>query len=781
MGQKAGFCLMLLRAASLLLLSGCLGVSQNPSYFPHLLPTEDIIRTHAKPPGPSYFSNFDPHAVRLEVRPLEATNPVRTQQVLIATVYDEKGVPRRNRRVEWMVEGAGNIVEVDESGLFPGRGYKVDNKYAVSYTDYQEHVITRGNVDPNDDFAIRPGQSWCVISSAVEGDTHVTVYAPEIADWDKHNVFVTAHWVDAEWILPPPSVNRAGSEHVITSNIFRHTDRQPLANYRVRYRILDGPPAIFLPDRPQETVAVSDLNGNASASLVQVSPQAGSNRIGVEIIRPPDPLSPSGAGIVIGRGETAKTWQGAQVSLRIRGPESAAIGQDIPYTITVTNMGQVESSALTLRGVLPEGLQFVRSEPPASLEGKQLIWTFGALPGGQSENVQLVLRADRAGPATTCAAVTTVEGWRDEKCVTTQITAPQPAQLTVTMSDQATALVGAPFTYQITVTNTGGGPANNILLSARFDPGLEHDTRANLVELPLGSLAPGQTKTVPLTLIPRRVGRFSTHVTAAAEGNLRAEAERTVTVQTARLTITKTGPKALYVDQAATWEIAVANPGETLLTNVVIRDRLAAELSYVSATEAGQFSNGEVVWNLGNLSAGEKRVVQVTARCLKVAVRVVNVAVATADPGLQEQAEAVLEIRGLPAYSLDVLKVGDPVLVGDKVIYRIAVTNTGSLPGNQIEIVANVPAQMLVTNTDGPSKARFEGNRVIFPAVDGLEPKGTFSYTVEVRALHAADVRFRVELRAATLTAPVIKEESTNIYAPTNGKGPAPVPPPPPP
>src|SRR6516165_6497947 len=152
--------LLLLAAAGPAWLSGCFGVSQNPSYFPFLLPTCDIIRTHAKPPGAAYYANFDPHAVRLEVRPLTATSPVRTQHVLIATVYDETGKPRRNRRVEWMVEGVGNIVEVDESGYFPGRGYKVDNRYAVSYTNYCEHRITRGNADPNDDFMIRPGQSW---------------------------------------------------------------------------------------------------------------------------------------------------------------------------------------------------------------------------------------------------------------------------------------------------------------------------------------------------------------------------------------------------------------------------------------------------------------------------------------------------------------------------------------------------------------------------------------------------------------------------------------------
>src|ERR1700693_4213206 len=114
MGPKGWrVCLALMLAACIAVLPGCFGGTSNPSYFPYLLPTGDIIQTHAKPIGPGYLANFDPHAVHLEVRPLESTNPVRTQHVIIATVYDEKNVPRRDRRIEWMVEGVGNIVEVD--------------------------------------------------------------------------------------------------------------------------------------------------------------------------------------------------------------------------------------------------------------------------------------------------------------------------------------------------------------------------------------------------------------------------------------------------------------------------------------------------------------------------------------------------------------------------------------------------------------------------------------------------------------------------------------------
>ena len=769
-------CWRLLWAAGLGLLSGCFGGTANPRYFPYYLPPGDIIQTHAKPAGHGYFANFDPHAVHLEVRPLESTNPVRTQHVLIATIYDEKGLPRRDRRVEWMIEGVGNIVEVDESGYLPGRGYKVDNKYAVTYTSYKEHRFSRGNANPNDDFVIRPGQTWCVISSAIEGDTHVTVYAPEIANWDAHKVFVTKHWVDAEWVLPGPAVNRAGIEHPITTHVFRHTDRQPLANYRVRYRILDGPPAVFLPNRTQEAVVISDLSGNATATLVQVAPQPGVNRIGVEIIRPPDPCSPSGAGIIIGQGETSKQWLGPQVTLDLTGPPVAAVGQEIPYTITVANTGQIETQAITVRDTLPAGTQLVRSTPPASIEGNQLIWTLGTLPGGKTYSLQAVLRTGTIGSITNCASMTTLEGYRDEKCVTTNVTAPQQAQLSLAMPEPPSVAVGTPVTLQITATNMGNGPATGVLLSASFDKALEHQTRANPVELPLGTLAPGESRPIPLVLTPTQAGRFSVRVTATADGNLKAEAQAAVAVLASRLSINMNGPKARYVDQAVAFDITVANQGDVGLNNVLVRDQLPPELEFMSATELGQFINGQVVWNVGALPPKGQKVVQVTARCKQLAPRAVNTAVVTAEPNLQEQAEAVLEIRGLPAFSLEVTKLGDPVLVGGKVVYKIVVTNTGSLPANQIQITANVPKEMTVGTTDGPSKARIEGNRVIYPPVDGLQSRQAFTYTIEAAAQQPGDVRFQAELRATGLTEPVSKQESTNIYPPPNGNGAAPTP-----
>jgi uncharacterized repeat protein (TIGR01451 family) len=751
-------------AACLLLLSGCYGVSHNPSYFPYSFePFGDIVRTHAKPVGHGAYGNFDPHAVRVEVRPLEGVSSVRRHYVLIATVYDEKGEPRRHRRVEWMLEGAGNIIEVDESGYFPGRGYKVDNHYAVSYTDYVEHHVTRGNADPNDDFVIRPGQSWCVISAAVEGDTHVSVYCPEIYNWDNNKVVVTTHWVDVAWAFPRPAVARAGAETVLTTSVQRVTDRQPLAGYKVRYRILDGPPAAFLPARTQEYVATSDLAGNASVALAQTGPASGVNRVGVEIIRAPDPTRPSDAGLTLARGETTVSWQAPIITLDLAAPPTVVVGQDLTYTIALNNAGEVESRAMTVRAAIPEGAQYVRSDPAATVENNGLVWTLGELAGKQTRALTATFRTTRVGAVTNKVQVDTAEGLRGEKSATTDVTAqPRPA-LKVSVAGPAVGAVGAPVEYRITVSNPGTGPVTGVALEAKFDEGLEHESKRNPVETPVGTLGPGESRTVPLVLTARLAGALTNVVTARADGGLSDVGRQTVTVKRAAVSLRNTGPAWRYVGRPADWSIEVANTGEVPLANVVVRDALPPELAFQSASDGGTVQGGQVTWTVGALDPGAKKTLRLTTVCQALAPKAVAVARVTAEPGIDTKAEGVLEIRGLPAVRMKVTDRDDPVDAGKATGYRIEVTNQGSLAAADVQVVAVVPDEMRVLDAKGPTAGKVEGQRVTFPAVASLAPGQTLAYTIEVQALKAGTVYFRAELTTSTLTKPLVEEESTSV------------------
>jgi uncharacterized repeat protein (TIGR01451 family) len=765
---------LVLLAAGLAWAAGCESAGQS-EYFSFLAPPGGgLVQTSSRVPGPA--NDVDPHAVKVEVLPAEATNAVRAQHVLVATVTDEKGQPRAHRRIEWMLEGVGNIIEVDENGGAQDRGQKHDNHYAVSYTGDTVRRVSRNNGNPADDIVLNPGQTWCVVSAAVEGDSHVTVYAPEVANWDNHRVLVTTHWVDADWVFPRPAVNRAGTQHVLTTGVFKHTDRQPLTNYRVRYKILDGPPAVFAAGQKQEAEAASDTGGNAGVTLVQVAPTIGTNRIGIEILRPPD--RPSGACIVIGKGETTVAWQAPQVALTLNVPPTAPVGQESPSTITVSNTGTMASQFLTVHDVIPQSFRYLRSDPQATLQGNELIWPVGELAPGQSRVLQVVFEGTQPGKVGNTVALVGRDGVKDEKRAETEVVM---AGLKANMTGPAEAAANAPVSYDITVTNTGTGPATNVVLRDSFDPGLEHESKANPVELPLGTLAPGATRTVRITLTPRRGGTLTNQVAAGADGVPPVTARHIIQVQEAKLVLKQTGPRARYAGRPVTWKLTVSNPSSVPVANVTVRDQIPAEVVFQGASDNGQFANGQVTWNLGALQPKERRTVTVSCQCGKLTPRAVNRAVASADPGATAQDESALEIRGLPAFCFRVSNEQGPVELNEKTTYKMEVINQGSLPGSQVRVTAFVPAEMRVVATNGPTSGKQDGQQVTFVPVDGPAPGETLTYTVAVQALRAGEVHFRAELRAATLSSPVVQEVCTTIFTvPAGGDSPPASPTPPP-
>jgi uncharacterized repeat protein (TIGR01451 family) len=753
-----------------LCLSGCYGVTHNPSDLPHLVPFGDIVRTHAKPGGFAYFWNFDRHACSLDVKPRDATNPVGVQQVFIATVMDEDGKPRHNRRVEWLLEGAGNIIEVDESGFFPGRGYKVDNKYAVSYTDWLEHTITRGTGRPGDDFTILPGQSWCVVTSAVEGDTKVTVYAPEIQNWEKNRIVVSTRWVDALWQLPPPAVCRSGMAQVLSTEVFAPADRRPLANYLVRYKIIDGPPAVFMPARAPEATAITDINGMGSVSLVQLQAEPGVNRIAVEIVRGPDPTAPSGTGVIIGRGEAQVTWEAPKISLNSVVPPTTFFGQDATFTLNVTNNGRVASQEMTVKSAIPEGATFVKSDPPPAVvdtNNRQLIWTLAGLQANGQQHINVIFHPSRPGPITETASLVTRDGQKDEQTATTQVTV---AHLDLRVTGPDTAMVGAPLEFQIELRNTGTAPIQSVLITDDFDAGLEHESHVNTIKKTVGPFAAGEATTVRLTLTPRQVGKLANRVSAVADGGLNAKGEHVVDVRQAAMKIDISGPERKYVNKPVTWQIKVSNPGELPLNNIVVRDLLPAELGFVSASAGGAARGpGEVVWTLSTLPPSQTRILELTTNALHTSAKVMNSVQAVADGGVQASGQAGVEINGLPAFRIDVKDRNDPIEVGQNTSYDITIINRGTMAGSDIEITASVPPQLKVLNVRGPTQPKVEGGKITFPPLATLPVGQQISYGVDVQAVQAGRAVFEVQLKTPLLKEPVTQQESTTIIGGQEG------------
>ncbi len=732
-------------------------------HMPHALTWPgggEIQYSHAKPPEGGYYSNWDPFAASLEVKPIKAVNPVRTQHVLIATVRDKDGKPLPNRRVEWTLAegGVGDIVEVDESGFRASRGYKVTSRYAVTHTNNFSHTLTLGTDDTSDDIKLEPGQTWCVITSPIEGDTHVMVYAPGIYNWNDHKVFVTKHWYDVRWQVPPPAVNPVGTTHEMATLVAKASDGTPLADYLVTYKVLDGPAAVFEPGGQSVASVKTDANGVAKVVLKQTKPAEGTNNISVDIWRPENVQCCKPA-VHIALERTAKTWVGAKIACNKTAPASVLAGQPFTYEITVSNPSTVEAKDVVVTDALPDGITHNSSNPPAQVDGGKLTWALGTVAGGATKSIKIQVTATKTGKFENCAEVKAAMDLSSRCCATTVVTSPK---LSVEKKCPSTVILCDPIEYVIVVKNAGDGPATNVQVTDQLPDGIVTTDNKSSVVSNVGTLNAGQSREIRITAKATKTGTFENKVTAKADGNLSAETSCTTKVVRPVLEVTKKGPEMRYVGRNAAFDITVTNKGDAPARDTVLVDPLPTGTTFVSADNGGTMADGKVTWRLGTLEPGASKKVTITLKPNQRGAQK-NTATATAYCA-ESSATAPFDVEGVAAILLEVIDVEDPIEVGANETYVITVTNQGSAEDKNIVITCTLPPEMDYVSSDGPTKATVTGKTVKFAPFASLAPKAKIVFKVVAKGIKEGDLRFKTSMTSDMIDSPIEETESTHVY-----------------
>ncbi len=716
--------------------------------------------------------SFDPSAVRLEVTPAAASNRPGEQQVLIATVYDEDGKPRRARRVEWTIDGPGSIVEVDEAGWLRGKGRVVDNKFAISSTDYREHTISRGD-DPKDDFTIRAGQTWCVVSSAVEGQTTVSAYAPEVGDRTRGRVTVKLAWAGADFAFPKPVTSKAGGETELATQLHRFDGQERPDDLRVRYTVLDGPPAVLVArssagttvtasGEPREAEVQPDPDGQAVVRVMQPEPRAGTTRIAIEVVKP----DPNGAGKVVGRKETTVEWATSKLALDVQAPPVAAFDRETTLTLTVANAGKAEGQAVTVKGTLVEGAEFVRSDPrPVVQQGRDLTWSVPALAAGQKQSIAVTVRPIRRGGFGVLASAETPDGSRTERRVNVEVGS---ATLNVATEVPDEVVVGDRFNAAVVVRNPGATAAENVTAWVAFDAGLVHESGKNPTEVVVGSVAPGGTKRVEVPLTAKQAGRSIVRVNTTADGGLADRAEVGVdAVVAGKLAVTIAGPERIALNQDDSWEVRVTNPSEAAVTDAVVRVTLPMALAAKAASDGGRLSDNDgAQWRLGTIPPGGARSVRLTGLAARLTERAVLKAEVVGGPNSRAKAsaETAVAIAGQPALVLDVAGWPGFVPVGTKATVRVTVRNRGTGPARKVEVTASTTTAFRIAGTGADRKAGVvDGSKVSFGVLEELSAGASAVFVVELTGDSTGAARIEVEARAEHLKQPLREEQAGRV------------------
>jgi len=171
-----------------------------------------------------------------------------------------------------------------------------------------------------------------------------------------------------------------------------------------------------------------------------------------------------------------------------------------------------------------------------------------------------------------------------------------------------------------------------------------------------------------------------------------------------------------------------------------------------------------VRWRLEELPANETGSVELVTMPVEAGKHVIGLR-GTAQKGLAVEKEQPVLVEGIAAILFQVADTVDPIEVGGETTYEVRVANQGSKAAANVQLAIDLPPEVKFQTAEGPTRYRIEGNHVAFDGLAQLAPKADASYRVRVKAVRPGDLRARFQLMTDDMQSPVMKEESTRVYA----------------
>ena len=514
------------------------------------------------------------------------------------------------------------------------------------------------------------------------------------------------------------------------------------------------PPAGF--DAPTPSTPSPFSSGNRGATL-QATPEPATNSYGSSVAGSPEP---SGA---VGNGKPGPPQlegpQTPSLTVTKSAPREIQVGKPAKFQVFVRNVGSVDAHDVLIRDEVPEGAQLVQTNPPASRTADgAILWQMGTVKAGAEVSATMEVMPMIEGDIGSVATVS----FQTSASARSLATKPQ---LVLEHTGPGKVLVGDDVVFHIKLSNPGTGVAHNVVIEEDVPNGLRHFD-GPMLEYPVGTIRPGETRLLELTLKADQPGMVNNTLVAKADSNLAVKDDCQLEIVAPQLQVGIDGPSRRYLERRANFQVKVANPGTASARDVELVARLPRGLKFVSTNNAGQYNSQEhaVYWSLTELGAQKMGTVQLVAVPTDMGDQRIRIE-SRANMGLNDATEHNLTVEGLAAMLFTVTDVNDPIEVTGQTTYEIHILNQGSKVGTNLQLGAILPEGMEAINGEGPTRVNIEGNRIVFEPLARLAPQADTLYKIHARGTTPGDKRIQVQLMSDDVSQPVTKEESTHVYS----------------
>jgi uncharacterized repeat protein (TIGR01451 family) len=257
-------------------------------------------------------------------------------------------------------------------------------------------------------------------------------------------------------------------------------------------------------------------------------------------------------------------------------PDPVAAGEQLTYTLTVSNAGPSHARNVVVTDTLPAGVT-----PTGDVTCQ---WDL--IPVGQSRSCEIVVTVDPGtlGTILNTAIVTSDAEDRnpDDNEVEIETEVIDVADLSITKTGTPDPVVaGRQLTYTLTVSNAGPSHARNVVVTDTLPAGVTPtgDVTCQWELIPSGE---SRTCEIVVTVDPGTLGTIRNTAIVTSDADDPAPDDNEVEIETeirveADLSITKTGhPDPVVAGTQLTYTLTVSNAGPSHARNVIVTDTLPA-------------------------------------------------------------------------------------------------------------------------------------------------------------------------------------------------------------
>ena len=463
----------------------------------------------------------------------------------------------------------------------------------------------------------------------------------------------------------------------------------------------------------------------------------------VRPVPPPPPLKGAYA-------ETTCGW----VKLSKRAPAQVSLGDEFSYELVAT--AECDVADVVIVDHVAAGARYVSSEPAATADGQKLTWLIPAMHRGETKAIKVTVKAEQVGELVNCATVTAVP----QVCVSTLVGKASIAIKKTTPKE--TVGLGDAVAFTIEVSNTGNALAKNVVVTDPVPEGFVAEGGQKELSFNVGDLAPGQARSIPVTLKADKRGRICNVASVSTANAGQGQAEACVTVVKTEIKLFKvTDDKELFINKKATYTLKVENTGDTDVAGLTLTD-VTPEGTRILSAEGAALSGNTATWTGVAVAKGQSKLFQVVLTSPMPGNKCNNATLTTA-AGEKLTAQACTDWKGVNAILIEMVDDPDPLQVGETTTFTIRVTNQGgTTPLNQVGVKCILAAE--IDPISASNGGQIEGKTVTWPAVPEIGTKAFITYTVVGKAVKTGDARTEIQVTTSQRQNPINKFESTTVY-----------------